>query len=130
MELFSILLFFAVAFVGMTSIITESRLMAPVRDWVKEKDIPFIFGHKLIEMLECPQCSGFWVGSTLWPLVLPFLPFRWTGWQLLTLIPMGLLAGSAISILSVLTRALQDYLTLNITIPEGLLNEEANKTGN
>jgi hypothetical protein len=124
MFLLAILLFFAVALVGMTSIIVDSKVMLPLREWVKEKKIPFIFGHELIDMMECHQCAGFWVGMTMWPLALPFLPIEWTFWRLLVLVPMGILVGCAISILAPLTRALQDWLTLNITIPENLWNDQ------
>ena len=124
MELFSVMLFFAVAFVGLTSLIVDSKVMAPVREFIERKKVPFIFGHKLIDALNCHQCTGFWVGLTMWPLTLPFLPIEWSLWKLLVLIPTGVLVGCAISILAPLTRALQDYLTLNVSIPENLWNEQ------
>lgn len=40
--------------VGITFIITDSKIVAPIRN--------LFGGTKIGEMLECGQCTGFWVG--------------------------------------------------------------------
>ena len=54
---FTQLVFFAFATIGMTHIIVDSSIFAPVRDFVKEK-LPSFFG----KIIECYQCCGTWVG--------------------------------------------------------------------
>ena len=64
-----ILLFF-VAAIGMTHIVVNSEIMEPVDAWAKAH-LPAKLHHGLFE---CYQCSGFWCGIVLSPLV-SFNPF-------------------------------------------------------
>jgi len=50
-------LFFAAA-VGLTLIIVDSALIAPIRDWVADRDSLSLVS----KMIECYQCCGFWCG--------------------------------------------------------------------
>jgi len=43
--------------IGITNIIVDSNLFAPIRDMLKT-----ILPEKLYEILECHQCCGTWVG--------------------------------------------------------------------
>ena len=127
MDLIALMIFFGVSLVGCTLIISDSKLMAPLRDWIRNKNVPFIFGHKLVDMMECPQCCGTWVGIFGFWVAFPFIPIHWTYWQMIMLFPVCILSGAACSVLAVLTRALQDWLTLNISIPEGIFDEAIDK---
>jgi hypothetical protein len=53
----SILILFLLGTVGATMIIVDSTIMQPVRDWARKK-LP----SKVYRLIECYQCSGFWVG--------------------------------------------------------------------
>lgn len=53
--------FFALAVVGMTHIIVDSNLFAPIRDWIKGRSEAKFFGF-LSRIIECYQCCGTWVG--------------------------------------------------------------------
>lgn len=68
------LVFFALAVIGMTHIIVDSTIIAPVRDWIKwmgedsfnDKTNQPIKGWRLFKfftkIIECYQCCGTWVG--------------------------------------------------------------------
>ena len=52
------LLLFAAATIGMTHIIVDSTLSAPMRDWIASKERLSLIS----KLVECYQCCGFWVG--------------------------------------------------------------------
>jgi MFS family permease len=118
-----VLVFFVLGAVGATHIIVDGKVMSAVRAWVKDKHIPFL-GFELSDMLECHQCCGTWVGMLFWPVVVPFLSMEWTTWRLVALPAVALLSGCAISLLAVVFRSLIDWLTLSVSIPQELLNEQ------
>jgi len=119
----AVLVFFALGLVGLTHIIVDSTIMSKWRKYVKDNDIPFLFGYKLYDMVSCHQCAGFWVGLVGWPWALPFLSIEWSFLKILVLPVIALLSGCAISLLTMTSRALIDWLTLNVQIPEELWNE-------
>lgn len=56
MPLISVFLFmFGV--IGMTHIIVDSKIFAPIRDWL-QKRLP----EKVSSVITCYQCTGFWCG--------------------------------------------------------------------
>ena len=64
------ILLFLVAVIGMTHIVVDSEIMEPVDGWAKAH-LPTKLYHGLFE---CYQCSGFWCGVFLSPMV-SFNPF-------------------------------------------------------
>lgn len=124
MTTFAVLLFFAIGLVGLTHIIVDSKFFAPIRDLARQSEIKLPFGHSLYDLLSCYQCAGTWVGILLSWTALPFLPIQWNFIKIALLPLVFLVSGGGISVLSVLARALIDWLTLNIQIPEALLNED------
>jgi len=50
------LLLFIGSVIGMTNIVVDSTIIAPIRNWTKTKC------PKLGELMTCHQCSGFWCG--------------------------------------------------------------------
>lgn len=64
-------LFFAVAVIGFTHILVDSSLFQPVRDWLKTKLHPYVYG-----ILECYQCCGFWCGIIVSLILLSYNPFN------------------------------------------------------
>lgn len=50
-------LLFLLGVVGMTMIIVDSTIMAPVRDLLKK-----VLPAKVYALFECYQCTGFWTG--------------------------------------------------------------------
>lgn len=67
------ILLFCIAVVGMTHIVVDSEIMEPVDEWAKAH-LPAKLYHGLFE---CYQCSGFWCGVLLGPLISlnPFIVF-------------------------------------------------------
>ncbi len=65
---FSQLAFFALVAIGMTHIIVDSSIFAPVRDWIRAKMPGFVS-----KIIECYQCCGTWVGffAAFWLLGCP-----------------------------------------------------------
>lgn len=53
------LILFLLGVVGMTMIIVDSSIMAPVRDLLQK-----ILSEKVYKLFECYQCMGFWTGIT------------------------------------------------------------------
>ena len=45
-----------VACIGLTLIITQSKIIAPIRNFVEARS------EKLGELINCSMCTGFWVG--------------------------------------------------------------------
>jgi hypothetical protein len=58
------LIFFVLASVGLTLILTRSKLLESFRDLF---DANTLYGY----FVSCPQCMGFWVGSTFSPIIVP-----------------------------------------------------------
>jgi hypothetical protein len=87
-----VLLFFALAVIGMTHIIVDSSIFQPVRDWVKNK-LPGFFSR----IIECYQCCGTWVGF--------FVTFWLISWHPVVV----LLGGCAASFLSYLAAVVLTY---------------------
>ena len=63
------LLLFCLAVIGLTGILVESTLFAPVREWIKaasEAEPPTSINKQfwcfLTQMLSCFQCCGVWTG--------------------------------------------------------------------
>jgi hypothetical protein len=54
------LFLFTFGVIGMTHIIVDSSIFAPVRDWMKNH----IF-ERIYRLFECYQCTGAWCGSLL-----------------------------------------------------------------
>jgi hypothetical protein len=127
MSVFTVLLFFCIGLVGLTHIIVDSKIMSKWREYVEENDIPFL-GYKLHDLLTCHQCCGFWVGLLGGPWAIPFLSIKWTMPKLVAMPVVFLLCGCAISLLTMVSRAFIDWLTLNVQIPEELWNESEEKT--
>ena len=50
------LILFVFSVIGMTNIVVDSTIFAPVRNWTKIKH------PKIGELMTCHQCSGFWCG--------------------------------------------------------------------
>ncbi len=59
------MILFILAVIGMTHIMVDSEIMEPVEDWAKPH-LPEMVHHALFN---CYQCSGFWCGLLLSPLV-------------------------------------------------------------
>lgn len=55
MELFNLLLFIMTS-VGITNIIVNGSIFEPIRQFIENKS------SFLGDMLQCPMCTGFWVG--------------------------------------------------------------------
>lgn len=45
-----------IACIGLTLIITQSKIFAPIRNFIESKN------EKLGELINCSMCTGFWVG--------------------------------------------------------------------
>jgi len=87
------ILFFIFGVIGLTHIVVDSQLMAPVRDWLKK-----ILPPKIFTIFQCYQCSGFWCGLIC-------------GWFILThSIPLVILAGCAGSFLAQMGALYLNYL--------------------
>jgi hypothetical protein len=86
---------FIIGVIGITHIIVESKLLKPVREWIKPR-FP-----KLYELLTCYQCSGFWVG------LICGIPYYTLCWQLIFWL---FLFGGMGSILSVIAATVLDRI--------------------
>jgi hypothetical protein len=64
------MILFIFAVIGLTHILVDSEIMAPVADWF-ETWLPAKVHHGIFE---CYQCSGFWCGAVLGSLMLGFSP--------------------------------------------------------
>ena len=54
---------------GLTLILTKSKIFRPFREWTKNKDSLFY------DLINCPLCTGFWVG---------YFGAFWTSYSLLS----------------------------------------------
>ena len=61
-------LLFILATIGMSHIVVDSSLFAPVREWLGKK-IPFIG-----KIMDCYQCSGTWCGFVMGALLISYDP--------------------------------------------------------
>jgi len=66
-----VLTLFILGVIGMTHIVVDSTLLAPVHEWVKPRS------RFLAELMDCHQCSGFWCGVLLAPALLSRNPLVW-----------------------------------------------------
>jgi len=64
------LILFILGVVGLTHIIVDGEISAPVYQWIKPRS-PFI-----ARIMDCHQCSGFWCGLALGPIV-SWSPLLW-----------------------------------------------------
>lgn len=62
------LVLFIVGVVGMTHIIVDSEISAPVYQWIRPRS-PW-----LADMMDCYQCAGFWCGVALGLALLSYRP--------------------------------------------------------
>lgn len=89
---------YCMATIGLTNILLDSNLFAPVRDFL-QKHLP----TKVYEVFECHQCMGFWSGLL-------------TGFILITSNPFQVfLCGCAGSFLSTIGYLLIEYISLKTT---------------
>lgn len=102
--------FTVLALAGLTGIITRSYLLQGVRDSIKQP--------KLKYLINCPQCTGFWVGFFYGVLSCGSRSHS----MLVILLSIGLWAG-AVSLFSSATVGLLDYLSF---AKSRLLNDIAN----
>lgn len=104
------LVLFALATIGLTNIIVDSRLFEPVRCWLGEK-LTGRFGKFVNDVIECHQCCGFWSGA-----LMGFLLLSW--WNPIT----WFVAGCAGSFLSAFTYLLTELILsktdFSLDVPE------------
>src|SRR6185503_2384959 len=67
---------YVLAAVGMSHILADASVIAPFKLWLSGKNN--WFGKKLLEMLNCYQCNGFWSGFAV--AVLGWLGLTWVLW--------------------------------------------------
>ena len=65
------LILFILGVIGMTHIIVDSVLLEPFHKWTKQHS------QRLAAMTDCHQCSGFWCGTLLAPVLLSYNPLVW-----------------------------------------------------
>lgn len=66
---------FILGVIGMTHILVDSEIMEPVDGWVKSKsDKHWLILYVHRALFECHQCSGFWCGVVLGPMLVSFNP--------------------------------------------------------
>jgi len=117
------LLLFILAGVGITSIVVDSEFFAgwkddfgkaikartdKLGDDLAPKDTILWLMRKVYYMLNCYQCSGFWVGLVLGALLHPLGDHCSHFWR----IPEAILAGGAISYAAQTGMALYNYLNV------------------
>jgi hypothetical protein len=64
MDLLNFLLL-VLAAVGMSHILADGSIFAPLKFWMSKQENWFtrsLFSRKLLELLNCYQCNGFWSG--------------------------------------------------------------------
>jgi hypothetical protein len=99
----TLLLFFILAGIGITSIVADSEFTRGPKEKLAElvksrcerlggktgeEDDLVVFGRKLLYMLYCYQCSGFWVGMALGLFMHPMPEFHGL-WRLLEVVGCG-----------------------------------------
>jgi len=110
-------LFFVIGLIGMTFIIVDSTIATGFRKWWRDHMKYKLFGHDIAEIVDCHQCAGFWVGLLGFPYLMPWIPNPYIHWLYgLVAMPVTfILSGCAISVLSWLTRAIIDRLTMSVS---------------
>lgn len=103
---FGFLLLFGLASVGLTHILVDGKIF----DWLRQsvKNISF-----LNDIFSCHQCMGFYAGLLCAAVLHSYIGVSVN----LSLVPMLLLLACAASFLAMFSRAVLDYLTLNVNIP-------------
>lgn len=103
MDIFLQLFLFAFGTIGMTHIIVDSSLFAPVRDWLKR-----VMPEYISKVFNCYQCCGTWCGFLAGAITLTYNPF------------LLLLCGCAGSFLSYLAAIYLTYLEAQsvVNIPD------------
>lgn len=110
--------------VGATHILIDGRIFETLRNKVLKSESTKKYCPFVVDWITCHQCGGFWVG-----LIFAIL-------NLYTLNPITLvLVGSAVSLLSMMSKALLSYWEMNLVvdlndIPQGQINEETETAGN
>ena len=108
----TILLFLLLASISITQILVGSSLFGPVRKFFILRSDESFFCSKISELINCHQCSGFWVGFFsyfLWN-------FLYNNWILyssdlfIKLIIAFCIFGPVISLLSDLTYRVKSFL--------------------
>lgn len=99
-------LLFLVAGIGLTNIIVDSSLFAPVRDLLKK-----ILPAKAFKVFECYQCAGMWCGMLVGAWLIDHHPF--------TIV----CCGFAISFLASLSAHFFNYLEAKSIVEIDLENE-------
>lgn len=119
--MFAVIFLFVFGMIGLTFIISQSKIMHPIRERIKQSPAT-AFGHPIYDLINCVQCAGFWVGLLCWPNVLFLINIDIT-WLLVVCLPtIAIMSGCTISILSVLVGAIIDWLTLNLNLPQEFFN--------
>ncbi len=62
---------FILGVVGMTHIVVDGEIFAPVHEWIKPRSL------LLFKIMDCYQCAGFWCGVMLAPILLDHNPLVW-----------------------------------------------------
>ena len=95
------ILFFIFSVIGLTHIVVDSKIMEPVRLWLKK-----VLPANIFAVFQCYQCTGFWCGLIC-------------GWFILSHnIPLVVLAGCAGSFLAQTGALFLNYLEAKSVIDE------------
>jgi hypothetical protein len=62
---------FILAVIGLTHIIVDAEISEPVHKWVEPRS-PIV-----ARVMDCYQCSGFWCGLVLGPVLVSYNPLNW-----------------------------------------------------
>ncbi len=62
MDVFLDFVLFLMAAVGLSHLLADGSIFAPFKFWLNGKGW---FGAKIVEMMNCYQCNGFWSGLVL-----------------------------------------------------------------
>lgn len=62
------LVLFLLGVIGLTHIIVDGEISAPVHQWIKPR-LPMV-----ARVMDCYQCCGFWCGVALGPMLLSYNP--------------------------------------------------------
>jgi hypothetical protein len=69
-------LLYILAAVGLSHVLADSSILAPFRFWLSEKNT--WFSNKLLEMMTCYMCSGWWAG--LFVAIAGYFGLDWLLW--------------------------------------------------
>lgn len=65
------LILFILAVVGLTHIVVDSEISRPVHEWIEPRS------RLVAKVMDCYQCSGFWCGLVLGPILVSYHPPVW-----------------------------------------------------